>query len=178
MVTLDGKTIVAVVDNKLGRVDIIRVDAEAGEARDVIATPAMETHPALDPNGKWLAFARHRDGQAQVYLTTLEAGGPLLQVSHLPGRDPRWAVDGKSIYYLRDGARQLWAVDVELSDEPTLGTPRLLLDDFYWDTNKHYHYDVAADGRILTLVDIGGSELGRELRVQSTWLDEASGSRK
>ncbi len=173
-VTLDGRTIVAVVDDKLGRVDIIRIDVEAGEARDVIATTAIETQPALDPNGKWMAFARRREGQFQVYLTTLEAGGPLLQVSHQPGKDPRWAADGKSIYYLRDGTRQLWAVDVELSDEPTLGTPRLLLDDFYWDTNKHYHYDVAADGRILTLVDIGGSELGRELRVQSTWLEARS----
>ena len=38
--------------------------------------------------------------------------------------------------------------------------------------------DMAPDGRILTLVDnvdIGGSELGRELGVQSTWLGEDYG---
>ena len=172
VVTRDGKAVLVVVDDKLGHVDIIGVDIESGESSDVIVTPSLETQPAIDRTGKWVTFVRQREGGFQVYLTTLEPGGPLLQVSQDPGRDPHWAPDGKTIYYLREGARQLWAVDVELGDEPTLGTPRPFLDDFYWDSGKIHHYDVAPDGRILTLVDIGGSELGRELRVQSTWLEE------
>ena len=172
-VTPDGRTIVLVVDDKRGDVDIIGVDVESGESRDLIVTPHLETQPAVDESGKWVTFVRQREGEFQIYLTTLEAGGPLLQVSQLPGRDPQWAADGKSIYYLRDGARELWVVDVELADEPKLGTPRVFLDDFYWDSGKHYHYDVDPDGRVLTFVDIGGSELGRELRVQSSWLEES-----
>ncbi|MFT5153852.1 MAG: hypothetical protein ACI841_003858, partial [Planctomycetota bacterium] len=95
-----------------------------------------------------------------------------LQVSLAPSRSPRWAPDGTSIYFLPIGKRELWAVDVELSAQPTLGAPYVTVEDFYWDVGKQYVYDVAPDGSILSLADDGGSELGRELRVQSDWLRE------
>ena len=37
-----------------------------------------------------------------------------------------------------------------------------------------FPYDMAPYGRILTFVDIGGSELSPELRVQPTWLEEGN----
>jgi len=89
------------VDNKLGQVDIIGVDVESGEPGEVIVTPDLETQPAIDPSGKWLAFVRRHEGDFHVYVTTLEVGGPLVHVSVQPGRSSHWAADGKSIYYLR-----------------------------------------------------------------------------
>ena len=50
--------------------------------------------------------------------------------------------------------------------------PRLFLDDFYWDDSKRYNYSVGPDGRVLTFLDFGGSELGREVRVDASWLGE------
>ena len=172
-VTPDGRTMVAWVDFKDGRQDIIRVDTRSGESSDYLATPDGEAVPAIDPSGTWVAFSGVRTGEEHVYLTTLEPGGPVLQVSREPALDPRWSPDGRKIYYLHDGARRLSAVDVELGDPPILGTPRIVFEDFYWDTGTNSHYDVAPDGRILTFVDIGGSEVGREIRVQSTWLEES-----
>jgi Tol biopolymer transport system component len=174
--TPDGKTVLVVVDDKQGQMDIIGVDTESGEWSVVLASPLREAQPELDPSGKWMAFMRDQAGEMQIYLTSLEPGGPMLQVSQSPSRSPRWARDGRSIYFLPFGVRELWTVDVELGDRPTLGTPRLYLEDFYWDYGKQFPYDVAPDGRILTFVDIGGSELGRELRVQSTWLEAAEGA--
>jgi len=171
-ITPDGKSVLVIVDNKRGGVNIQSVDTESGELRDFIASSAVETQPTVDPSGKWVLFARAQEGDMQVYLTSMEPGGPLLQVSQVPGCCPRWAPDGKTIYYLPFGMRELWAVDVELGDRPILGTPRVFLEDFYWDLGKRFAYDVAPDGRILTFVDVGGSELGRELRVQRTWLGE------
>ncbi|MFT5464074.1 MAG: Tol biopolymer transport system component/tRNA A-37 threonylcarbamoyl transferase component Bud32 [Planctomycetota bacterium] len=169
--TLDGKPVV-VFDNKKSQVDIRIVDPESGEGRDLIATPSIETQPAIDPSGKWLAFTREQAGDTHIFLTTLAPDGPLLQVSLAPSRSPRWAPDGTSIYFLPIGKRELWAVDIQLKDQPTLEAPHLVLEDFYWDVGKQYVYDVAPDGSILTLADDGGSELGRELRVQSDWLRE------
>ena len=173
----DGRTLLAVTDDKSGQVDIVGVDLASGEAHDVLATPEIESQPVLDSSGEWMALARFHDGEIFVYLTSAEPGGPMLQVSHQPGRDPRWAADDQAIYYLREGARELWEVEVELGEEPQLGESRLLLDDFYWDEVKQWHYDVGPDGRVLTLVDFGGSELGREIRVRSDWIEAGGASR-
>ncbi|MFT5050570.1 MAG: tRNA A-37 threonylcarbamoyl transferase component Bud32 [Chlamydiales bacterium] len=170
-ITPDGKLVVA-FDDKQGQVDIRIVDPESGDGRDLIVTSSLGAQPSVDPSGKWMAFTREQAGDGQVFLTTLKPGGPLLQVSLAPGGSPIWAPDGKSIYYLPIGRRELWAVDVELGEQPKLGTPHVVLEDFYWDVGKQYVYDVAPDGRILTFADDGGSELGRELRVQSSWLEE------
>ena len=123
-----------------------------------------------------MTFVRLREGEPFVWLTNLEPGGPLVQISHQPSRGPHWAADGESIYFLRPGARELWEVEVELGDKPAALAQQRYLDDFYWDNGKQYNYHVAPDGRILSLVDIGGSELGRELRVQSEWLELVQGS--
>ena len=171
-VTKDGETVLVVEDDKLGQVDVVGVDVASGASRDVIVTDGVEAQPAIDPSGAWMAFVRLRDGEPYVWLTTVEPGGPLLQVAHRPSRGPHWAADGASIYFLRPATRELWEVDVELGDEPKALTPRLFLDDFYWDENKQYNYHVAPDGRVLSMVDIGSSELGRELRVQSRWLEQ------
>jgi len=122
-ITKDGATVIAVIDNKLGQVDIVGVDVEAGQTNDIVASSHVETQAALDPSGEWITFVRLRDGQGQVYLTSLEAGGPVVQVSHEAARGPHWSTDGKAIYFLRSGTRELWVADVELEGTPRIGKP-------------------------------------------------------
>ena len=61
---------------------------------------------------------------------------------------------------------------MQLGDELVVDPPRPYLDDFYWDAGKQYNFSVGPDGRVLTFLDFGGAELGRELRVSRAWLGD------
>jgi serine/threonine-protein kinase len=169
-VTNDGSTVIVVLDDKQGGVDVHGIDAASGDIRGILTTADLEAQPALDPTGQWLAFVRQREGELHVCLTTLAPGGPVRQVSVRPSRGPQWSADGKSLYFLQDGTREVWAADVQLGDELVVDPPRPYLDDFYWDAGKQYNFSVGPDGRVLTFLDFGGAELGRELRVSRAWL--------
>ena len=70
---------------------------------------------------------------------------------------------------------QAFQADItELGETPEVDLPRPFLDDFYWDDSKQYNFSVGPDGRVLTFLDFGGSELGREVRVDASWLGEGT----
>ncbi|HEY0170521.1 MAG TPA: chitobiase/beta-hexosaminidase C-terminal domain-containing protein, partial [Pyrinomonadaceae bacterium] len=68
-----------------------------------------DMRPRFSPDGKKIVFQSSRDGQAEIYLVTVDGTGVLLRLTVNPAADtaPAWSPDGSKIVFtsLRDGAQ-------------------------------------------------------------------------
>ena len=84
----------------------------------VLQTPAIETNPALSPDGRWLAFESSYSGRPEVYVTRFPSSGsavadaPRWQVSTQGGSRPRWSGDGRALYYVSLDDLRIMQADV------------------------------------------------------------------
>jgi Tol biopolymer transport system component len=115
--------------------------------RKLLASRFNETLGALSPDGRWLAYVSDELGSDEVYVRSYPQLGTPRRISTNGGTWPRWAPNGRELYFLERG--QLMAVTIRLSSEFEAGSPTLLLHP----SPGIVDYDVAADGRFL--VNIG-----------------------
>ena len=132
----------------------------------LVASGYAEMHPAVSPNGHWLAYTSNESGQNEVYVRPFPAtSGGRWQVSNDGGSSPVWARDGKELFYL-DGATRL--VAAELSPGPAFAvTGRRSLFDASGFALDLYHqaFDVTGDGRFLFLRPRGAAVGARGQRI-------------
>jgi eukaryotic-like serine/threonine-protein kinase len=116
----DGKSIVyAALVN--GNWDLYRLDLNTKQARNLTSgVAAIDTEPALSPDGTKVAFYSEREGGG-LYLLNLQTN----QTSKLSdvGRNPAWSPDGMEIVAATEGivrpedrytaSSQLWAIRVD-----------------------------------------------------------------
>jgi len=104
----------------------------------------------LSPNGRWLAYASNRTGQIEVWVKGYPDGVPM-RVSRNGGYEPRWALDGRELFYLQE--RSMMAVAVETDSEFSFSAPlELFTGPYLFDpTSRVASYDVARDGRFLMI---------------------------
>jgi len=120
---------------------IVRV-ALNGSARDIVLrrlgdttqTPLMadstfaEVFPALSPDGRWLAYASNESGTWEVYVRPFpDVNARRVQVSQAGGDEPRWAHNGRELFY-RKGVGALVAATVVPAATFTLGPQAVLFD--------------------------------------------------
>ena len=93
--------------------------------------------------------------QSDVYVQPFpDVGGAKYQVSTIDARLPRWAHNGRELFYQDSGARpRTWVVEFEATDVFSHGTPTLLFDAPQgWTGSQRYaeQYEVApGDERFL-----------------------------
>lgn len=124
----------------------------------------------LSPDGRWLAYASNESGRAEVYVRGFAGQGGRVSISTEGGRDPRWARDGRTLYF-RDRARMM-AVPVQPGATFTAGTPRVLFEGAFVDVGwGQANYDLAPDGRFLMIL---GKSLGfpTSFDIAANWFDE------
>ncbi len=67
----------------------------------LVATNASETAPAVSPDGRWLAYVSDESGNDEVYVRPFpNTGDGRTQVSTGGGEAPKWARDGRHLFYL------------------------------------------------------------------------------
>jgi eukaryotic-like serine/threonine-protein kinase len=126
---------------------------------------------AISPNGRWLAYSSNEGGPLQVYVQAYPGPGGRFQVSNDGGAEPRWARDGRTLYYRQ--AQRMMAVPVETEGLFSAGPSRTLFEGDYtrigW---NQANYDVAPDGKSFLMIK--GSVQGgpREIGIIGNWLDE------
>ncbi len=66
----------------------------------LVTGPASEIHPAVSPDGRWLAYASDESGTAEIYVRPFpDAGSARWQVSTAGGVSPIWSHSGKELFY-------------------------------------------------------------------------------
>ncbi len=129
----------------------IMVDS-AGRLVPYLATNFSEGWVSTSPDGKWLAYASDASRRFEVYVAPTDRSGGRIQVSVSGALEPVWGADGKTLYYTSTDTRELIQASLELS--PTLRvvsrTPLFPLGDFVG-AEPHANYDMAADGRMVTV---------------------------
>ena len=106
-------------------------------------------HAALSPDGRWLAYVSNVTGQWEIWVRAYPGPEAPLRISPNGGGEPVWARDGRTLYYVE--GRALMAVTVDTSTGFEFGPPVRLFEDDFRQFQQPPSYDVAADGRFVTI---------------------------
>lgn len=92
--TIHNETIVFVSED-----DLWTVPAKGGTARRLTANLGRVSHPALSPDGQWLAFIGREDGENEVYVMPAE-GGSAIRLTYLGSQTTvlGWTPEGQIIF--------------------------------------------------------------------------------
>ena len=108
--------------------------------------------PVFSADGKWVAYSSNNPAwMRQVYVVPYPGPGGKPLISSGGGNTPRWAANGRELFY-RNGAG-LMAVDVETGASSMRGNARRLFD-------KPGNYDVSAGRQAVSDDQAGGLAAG------------------
>jgi Tol biopolymer transport system component len=131
-------------------IDILDLNTSTGALRPIAQSAFDEYHPALSPDGRWLAFVSEETGVPEVYVQAYPEGDRRLKVTASGGSEPLWRADGRELYFIAPD-RSLVAVPVGQAQALTLGAPVTLFRTRVPVSANAYRrqYVVAKDGRFL-----------------------------
>jgi serine/threonine-protein kinase len=178
--TTDGAWLILRTDNAdEGRGDILGVHlAQDGAVVPLVASPYEELHPAPSPDSRWIAYTSSESGQQEVYVRPLpETASGRWQVSISGGTHPRWAPDGRELYYLSpDGNMMAAQVETGATFAVLDRAPLFRLDQAIAVDAWHTSYELTGDGEHFLFISapsalIAGSGAGRLVLVEN-WFTE------
>ncbi len=137
----------------------------------VVQGDCDESHAAISPNSRWLAYQRSESGRREVYITAFPGGGAKWQVSTSGGSSAKWRNDGKELCFL-DASDNIVAVDVNPSGPAIqLGVPHVLFQ-AVGIQRDFGPFDVTADGKKF-LINSGNLKEGADpITLVLNWPDE------
>jgi serine/threonine-protein kinase len=181
-VTSDGKRVLLEREAR-GNVDLVvaSLDPRLGPPTDYLIASWREENGRLSPDNRWVVYASNEEttptakaGQ-RVYVRAFPEPGVRFAVSDSAGNSPRWAPDGKTIYYWR--GRTLVAASVA-----TTPTFRVTGRRDLFTSVEFSGYDIGPDGKQFlmrapsrTETDIGSKRPASEpmrLVVVANWIEE------
>jgi Tol biopolymer transport system component len=95
-----------------------------GSSFPVVRSNAVEREGQFSPDGQWVAYVSNASRIDQIYIQAFPGPGGYKEVSTNGGVDPRWARDGRELFYVApDGMLMAVAFHVEADGAPYAGTP-------------------------------------------------------
>jgi serine/threonine-protein kinase len=124
-------------------------------ARPLMAESYGELHPAISPDGRWIAYETHEikiPGGHNIYIRpfpNIDDGKWL--ISTRGGEYPIWAPDGRELYYWAYSG-QMTAVRIETEPEFAVGNPEELFGGEYLTFTANRPYDISPDGQRFLMI--------------------------
>jgi serine/threonine-protein kinase len=99
----DGKWLVVRTDNTAsGAGDLVALRADGDSTvMPLVESPFTELHPAISPDGRWLAYTSNESGRNEVYVRAFDDTRDVQwQVSNRGGGSPVWSPRGDELFYV------------------------------------------------------------------------------
>jgi serine/threonine-protein kinase len=139
-----------------------------GPIEPLVATRFEEQHPAVSPDGRWLAFTSDQSRRNEVYVRPLRGEGEQVQVSVDGGVEPVWSPDSRELFYRGGAGSKAMMTAATVSTSPRLAiTSRKGLFPVaeYSMATPHSNYAVSPDGKTFALV--GFNQAARVVIIQN-----------
>lgn len=106
----DGRSVVFTNQGAKSELFVLPLDASGapGAPVRITATPELEAHPPISPDGRWVAYDASQSGRSEVYVRAYPSGSDPRKVSADGGSMPAWSHDGRELLY-RHGERVMAA---------------------------------------------------------------------
>ena len=142
----DGKRLIARIPHLGTGMDLmISTFGDSSSIKPFIATRFNEYMPTVSRDGKWVAYISGEAGPLDVYVRSLDGSSSRIPVSSGGGMEPRWAPDGRHLYYRAN--RMMVSAGVTTSPTFAVTARDTLFADVYATDPFHTNYDVAPDGK-------------------------------
>jgi Tol biopolymer transport system component len=127
----------------------------AGKPEPFLQTPAIETYPAISPDGKWMAYNSNEGGDFDIYVRSIPDSARVVKVSTAGGRMAIWSRTANEIFYATNDHRLMVAPFSVRNGEFIAGASRLFSSRQLSSIGVLANYDVAANGKaVVALVPV------------------------
>jgi Tol biopolymer transport system component len=155
---------------------LLQLDGQR-RAATYLATDANESHAAISPDGRLVAYVSDETGVPQVYIQTLPPSGSKWQLTSDGGDMPAWRPDGEEIFYVGLD-RVLRAVPIIDLSPFAAGPPvelfRLRVPQVA-NTGNRTFFAATADGRRFLVNSLVGESDDPGIGVVMNWLPPTAG---
>lgn len=102
-VEADARGVIVYASERDGNTDLYLRDLTTQDETRLTTSPAVDTQPAISPDGEWVAFASDRDGDFEIYVISID-GVVLSRITEnsVTDRAPTWTSDGEWIAFSSD----------------------------------------------------------------------------
>jgi hypothetical protein len=154
----DGKRLIARIPHLGTGMDLMMVTlGDTLSAKPFVATRFNEYMPTVSRDGKWLAFISAEAGPLDVYVRSIDGAATRFPVSSGGGMEPRWAPDGKHLYYRAN--RTIMSATISTTPSFTVIATDTLFSDIYATDPFHTNWDISPDGtRFVMLQPVDNSQ--------------------
>ena len=181
----DGTRLVIREDAESRDLMVVAMDEEPRRVQPLIQTPFVETSAEISYDGRFIAYASDESGQDEIYVRPF----PEVNAWHRPvsiggGAKPRWARNGRELFYLvqNGGRTAVMSTPIERSATFAAGTPKKVLEGPYFfgstgtGNTAFRTYDVSLDDqRFLMIKNPEGAEqaaTSTNITVIQNWTEE------
>jgi serine/threonine protein kinase/Tol biopolymer transport system component len=130
-----------------------------------------ERNGQFSPDGKWIAYSSNESGRFEIYARPFPKNDGQTSISTTGGIWPRWAPDGKTLYYVAPDGK-LMAVPITINGAAMeAGAPSALFQTHIvgggTGIDLGRQYDVAPDGRFL--INVTADDTAAPITVIENW---------